>query len=196
MTVAAVVLASTVPMAVPKQLLEDGGLPLVRRVTLAATTSCADAVVVITGGPHAARIARALEGLDFVELPNPRWIEGAASSIRAGVAWADAQGFDAVTLIESDRSRASAEHLDALARLHRRGNAIAATRHADVLGLPACFGRAVFRDLMALLGDRGANDVIRAASEIGVVDWTGEPEPKRSGVRAGVRSTRSRAGRS
>ena len=196
MTVAAVILASTVPIVVPKQLREDGGVPLVRRVTMAATTSSADAVVVITGGPHTARIAHALEGLDFVELRNPRWIEGTAASIRAGVAWADAQGFDAVTLIESDRSRASADHLDALARLHRRGNAIVATRHAEVLGLPACFGRAVFRDLMALLGDRTACDVIRAASEIGVVDWNGEPEAKRSGIRAAIRATRSRAGRS
>ena len=39
MTVAAIVLASTVPMTVPKQLLVENGIPLVRRVPAAATTS-------------------------------------------------------------------------------------------------------------------------------------------------------------
>lgn len=199
MTLAAIVLATGAPSAVgvPRQLaLVDDGRPLVRVVVEAATRSVSDAVVVVIG-PHAERIERAIAGLDVVQLRNARWIEGAASSIRAGVAWADAQGFDSIVLASADRNRTTTEHLDALVKLHRRGNPIVASRHYGALGLPAVFGRECFRDLMGLLGDRGARDVIASSESVAAIDLAGEDAeaPARSGTRATFKRPRPRIGR-
>ncbi|HEY2365499.1 MAG TPA: NTP transferase domain-containing protein, partial [Polyangiaceae bacterium] len=95
--IAALVLAagSSNRLGTPKQLVPIDGRPLVRHVVEAANASSCDAVAVILGA-HAQRIEGAIGGLDVVMLPNARWIEGMASSIRVGVAWADAHAFDAV----------------------------------------------------------------------------------------------------
>ena len=198
MTVAALVLAASSPGALgaPRHLaLENDGRPLVRVVVESAARSSCDAVVVVTGGPHAERVEAALAGLDAVVLPNPRWIEGVASSVRAGVAWADAQGFDAVVLVAADRHRASPDHVDALVRLHRRGQQVVATRHAGVIGMPILFARASFQALMGLIGDRGPTDVV--PSDAPAVDWIDATEaPTRSGFRmAATRTTRGRTAR-
>ncbi|HEY1956380.1 MAG TPA: NTP transferase domain-containing protein [Polyangiaceae bacterium] len=201
MSIATLVLAACSPgfVGAPRQLALEEGQPLVRLVSTAAIASACDAVVVVTGGPRTDRVDAALAGLDVVTLPNTRWIEGVASSVRAGVAWADAQGFDAVVIVAADRNRASAEHLDALVRLHRRVHATVATRHEGVLGLPAVFGRPSFRALMGLLGDRGPCELVAASDA--AVDWPrdvdAEQAPTRSGFRmaAAVRTTRGRTAR-
>ena len=144
--------------------------PLVRHVVEAANASCCDAVAVILGA-HAQRIEGAIGGLDVVMLPNARWIEGMASSIRVGVAWAGAQDFDAVMIVVADQLRITRDHLDALVLAHRKGNVIAASRYCGVLGVPAVFPRAVYPSLMALAGDRGARDVLRASNEVAEVAW-------------------------
>lgn len=173
MTIAALVLAAGSPnrLGAPKQLVPVAGRPLVRHVAEAATGSVCDAVAVILGA-HAQRVEAALEGLDVVCLPNARWIEGMASSIRAGVAWADAQGFDDVVVLVADQLRVTRDHVDALVRTQRRGHTMTASRYCGVLGVPAIFGRPHFPALMALVGDRGARDVLRASPEIAAVDWT------------------------
>jgi molybdenum cofactor cytidylyltransferase len=123
-------------------------------------------------GAHAPRIESAIGTLDVVFLPNTRWIEGMASSIRAGVAWADSGGFDAVMVVVSDQLRITAAHLDALVRAHRADGKPAASRYCDVLGVPAVFPRSHFGALMALVGDRGARDVLReAGDDVVTVEW-------------------------
>ncbi len=172
MTIAALVLAagSSTRLGAPKQLVPVGGRPLVRHVVESATESVCDAVAVVLGA-HAQRVEAALEGLDVVSLPNARWIEGMASSIRAGVAWADTQGFDDVVILVADQLRVTRDHVDALVRMQRRGKSMTASRYCGVLGVPAVFARAHFPALMALVGDRGARDVLRAASDVAAVDW-------------------------
>jgi molybdenum cofactor cytidylyltransferase len=173
MTVAALVLAagSSSRLGTPKQLLPIEGRPLVRHVVEAATASSCDAVAVVLGA-HAPRIESAIGAADVVFLPNARWIEGMASSIRAGVAWADAGGFDAVMVLVSDQLRITTAHLDALVRAHGEDGRPTASRYCDVLGVPAIFPRSHFGALMALVGDRSARDVLRDAGDgVAAVDW-------------------------
>ncbi|HEX4513897.1 MAG TPA: nucleotidyltransferase family protein [Polyangiaceae bacterium] len=173
MIIAALVLAagSSNRLGTPKQLVPIDGQPLVRHVVRAANESCCDAVAVILGA-HAQRIEGALGGLDIVMLPNARWIEGMASSIRVGVAWADAQDFDAVMIVVADQLRITRDHIDALVQEHRKNGAMAASKYCDVLGVPAVFPRSTYPSLMALAGDRGARDVLRASNDVAEVDWS------------------------
>ena len=171
--IAALVLAagSSNRLGTPKQLLPVDGRPLVRHVVEAANASSCDAVAVILGA-HAQRIEGAIGGLDVVMLPNTRWIEGMAASIRVGVAWADAQDFDAVMIVVADQLRITRDHLDALVLAHRERNVISASKYCGVLGVPAVFPRSAFASLMALAGDRGARDVLRASSDdVAEVAW-------------------------
>jgi len=170
--IAALVLAagSSNRLGTPKQLVPVDGRPLVRHVVEAANASSCDAVAVILGA-HAQRIEGAIGGLDVVLLPNARWIEGMASSIRVGVAWADALDFDAVMIVVADQLRITREHLDALVVAHRKGNVMTASRYCGVLGVPAVFPRSSYPALMSLAGDRGARDVLRGASGVAEVDW-------------------------
>jgi molybdenum cofactor cytidylyltransferase len=176
--IAALVLAagSSNRLGTPKQLAPIDGRPLVRHVVEAANESCCDAVAVILGA-HAQRVEEAIGGLDVVTLPNARWIEGVASSIRVGVSWADAQAFDAVMIVAADQLRVTREHLDALVSEHRKNGAIAASNHCGALGVPAVFPRAVYPSLMALAGDRGARDVLAAASSsVAEVAWNDDDD--------------------
>jgi molybdenum cofactor cytidylyltransferase len=170
--IAALVLAagSSNGLGTPKQLVPIDGQPLVRHVVQAAIASSCDAVAVILGA-HAQRIEGAIGGLDVVTLSNARWIEGVASSIRVGVAWASAQEFDAVMIVAADQLRITRNHLDALVAAHREADLIAASRYSGVLGVPAVFPRSSYASLMALAGDRGARDVLRATEHVAEVDW-------------------------
>ena len=170
--IAALVLAAGASnrLGTPKQLLPVDGRPLVRHVVEAASASSCDAVAVILGA-HAQRIEGAIGGLDVVMLPNARWIEGMASSIRVGVAWADARDFDAVVIVVADQLRITRDHLDALVKAHRKGNVMAASKYCGVLGVPAVFPRSSYPSLMALVGDRGARDVLRATPDVAEVAW-------------------------
>lgn len=170
--IAALVLAagSSNRLGTPKQLVPIDGRPLVRHVVEAANASSCDAVAVVVGA-HARRIEEAIGGLDVVTLPNARWIEGMASSIRVGVAWAAAQAFDAVMIVVADQLRITRDHLDALVLAHREGEVMAASRYCGVLGVPAVFPRSSYTSLMALAGDRGARDVLRATPGVAEVAW-------------------------
>lgn len=170
--IAALVLAagSSNRLGTPKQLLPVDGRPLVRHVVEAANASSCDAVAVVLGA-HARRIEGAIGGLDVVVLPNARWIEGMAASIRVGVGWAAAQAFDAVMIVVADQLRVTRDHLDALVIAHRRDKVMSASKYCGVLGVPAVFPRSAYPSLMALAGDRGARDVLRASSEVAEVDW-------------------------
>ncbi len=198
MTIAALVLVgSTNRFGTPKHLIPIDGRPLVRHVVEAAVSSSCDAVAVVVGA-HAARVESALEGLDVVCLPNARWIEGMASSIRAGVAWADARGFDDVVVLVADQLRVTNDHVDALVRTHRRGHAMTASRYCNVLGVPAVFARSRFPALMSLVGDRGARDVLVDVPDVATVDWreaavTPLRVPSRAAPRARRETPRSRA---
>jgi len=148
----------------PKQLLTWRGETLVRRAARAALGSGCDGVAVVLGAEEDA-VREALAGLPVRVARNPGWEEGLASSIRAGVALARAEGAWAVLLTLADQPLVGAELLGRLVAAHRRGHSRVACRYAGGLGVPALLGGP--GDLAALgqlRGDRGARALLRDAT--------------------------------
>jgi molybdenum cofactor cytidylyltransferase len=169
--IAAVVLAAgeSSRLGRPKQLVEYRGRSLIRGAVEAALGGGCSPVVVVLGA-HADRVRREIEPLDVRHVFNPAWREGMAASIRAGVAEVESvpAAIEAVVLASCDQPHLSAEILSRLiAAFRRREDAsasMAACEYAGILGVPALFARAEFGRLLALDGDRGARDLLRAGS--------------------------------
>ena len=153
----------------PKQLVRVRGVALVNEVAGCARAVC-DRVAVVLGA-HAAQIAPALDGLDVEPVDNADWREGVASSIRAGVAWAERAGADALLLLVCDQLRLGRAHLAAIADAHRATGGAVASRYARRLGVPALFPRAQLAALAGLRGDAGARAVLAGLAEVVAIDW-------------------------
>jgi molybdenum cofactor cytidylyltransferase len=155
----------------PKQLLELRGEPLVRRAARIAAEAGYDPVVVVLGA-EAEAVAGAL-GPPWHAVANPRWGSGAASSVRAGLEALQAlrPGVEGVLLLACDQPLLEPRHLAALAAALGPGRAIAASRYAGTLGVPALFARELFGELLALAGERGARGVVaRDPRRVAAVD--------------------------
>lgn len=183
---AAIVLAAgaATRMGHAKQLLELGGAPLVRRAASAALAAgCAPVVVVL--GAHAPLVAPALRGLEVQVVVHPGWERGLGSSIAAGVAAlqraveeavarADTGGrvTDAVLITLADQPLVGPAALRSLLDARRAAcAAIAASRYAGTVGVPACFDRALLPSLLTLDGSTGCKPLLRLhARETVLVD--------------------------
>ena len=175
---AAVVLAAGASrrLGQPKQLVRQGDETLLRRTArLAVEAGCAPVVVVL--GFEAERMRPELAGLPVQVLEHPAWAEGMGSSLRCGVA-AVLSGDtgsppDGVLLLVCDQPRLSRQHLLTLLDRHRtRGAPLTASLYAGRAGVPAVFAPEVFPELLAVEGDRGAREVIRAWGErVETVPW-------------------------
>ena len=176
--VGAVVLAagSSSRMGSPKQTLRFRGESLLRRAALAALGAGCRPVVVVTGA-HAELSRRELDGLDVLEVFNPRWETGMASSIRAGIGGlvsADADAAAAVLLL-CDQPHVMAEVISRLVAAHRAtGSPVVASTYGGSFGVPALFSRTLFAELTRLEGMSGAKKVIkRHASEAHFLPFRG-----------------------
>jgi CTP:molybdopterin cytidylyltransferase MocA len=149
----------------PKQLVDVRGVPLVRRVALAAGGARCQRVAVVLGA-HADAIAPGLRGLAFERVDNSSWNEGMAASVRAAVAWARGHALDGLLLCVADQPQLSSDHLDALIAASDRGERPAASFYGGRLGVPALFPRGWFARLELLRGDAGARDLLRTSDEI------------------------------
>lgn len=153
----------------PKQLALVEGEALLRRVVRTVQASGVDRVFVVLGADRE-RVMNALVGLDVETIVNEEWASGMASSIRAGVA--AASDFDAVLLMLGDQPLVSTAQLDQILATRRRtGNAVVASRYPEGAGAPALFASSAFADLMRLVEDHGAREVIRSRGpEVALVD--------------------------
>ncbi|BDG03194.1 nucleotidyltransferase family protein [Anaeromyxobacter oryzae] len=159
-----VVLAAgrSVRLGTPKQLLVLEGEALVRRAARAAVEAGLWPVVVVVGD-HADEVRGALAGLPVATVANPQYETGMASSLRRGLARLTECAPDAagVVVLACDQPRVSAEHVEALVEAQRQaGKLVAASSYSGALGVPALFAAAVFPELLALEGDRGARGVV------------------------------------
>jgi molybdenum cofactor cytidylyltransferase len=164
--VAIVVLAAggSTRMGEPKQLLDYGGEPLVRRAAREALASgCRPCVVVLGAAGDAARDA--LEGLDLHVAVNDDWAEGMGGSIRAGIAAVDeltAGEADAAIVALCDQPFVSSSLLARLVERYSAGGVRAvATGFAGTYGPPALFDHSLFDELRGLGGSAGARQVLR-----------------------------------
>ena len=150
-------------MGRPKQLLEIGGVPLVRRAALAALASSARPIVVVLGA-NAALIRPQLADLFVLLVENPAWPEGMGSSLRCGMQamLAAAPALDGVIVALADQPQFSGAIIEQLrARQRETGKSIVASG-TEQAGPPALFLRQHFPDLLACHGDSGARFLLKA----------------------------------
>ena len=159
--IAGIVLAAGLSrrMGRPKLLLDWGGKPVVRRAVERVKAGGMDEIVIVLGHEGQA-IREALKGLPvrFVENPEPE--AGQASSIACGVsALGPAAGAALIAL--GDQPALPPEVIPRLLQtFHETGKAIVAPLYRGVQGNPVLFAAAVFPELRALTGDRGARSVV------------------------------------
>lgn len=158
----------------PKQLLPLGGQPLLQHVVSAACAAALDDIVVVLGS-EAAAISAALALGRARTVSNPRYAEGQSTSLHRGLA-ALGDEIAAVLFLLGDQPGVSPALLDRLLAAYRiNGAPIVAPRYADGLGNPVLFDRACWPDLLAIRGDTGARDILRARrADIHTVPVAGE----------------------
>lgn len=146
----------------PKQLLELGGRPVLQHVVDAAAAAGVGEVVVVLG--HLAdQVAAALtlpaSGRSVV---NPHFATGQASSLRAGLA-AASDAAEAAVILLGDQPGMAPAHIRAVTGAFEGGaGAIVQGCYRGTPSHPVLFSRALWPELMAVEGDKGARDVIKA----------------------------------
>lgn len=131
------------------------GTTVVERAVLAARWSGLDAVFVVTG----AVALPVFEGVTAVE--NPRWAEGQATSLQAGLA--AAEGFDAVVVGLGDQPGITPEAWGRVATT--TATAIAVATYDGQRGNPVRLATEIWSALPAS-GDEGARTLMRQRPEL------------------------------
>jgi molybdenum cofactor cytidylyltransferase len=171
--IAAVVLAAGLSrrMGRPKLLLDLGGAPVIRRTVERILTAALDDLIVVTP-PSAAEITAALDGLPVRYAVNADPAAGQATSVVAGIR-ALAPETDAALIALGDQPTLPTDVIPALVRARAEtGRPIAAPVYQGERGNPVLFAAAIFPELCALSGDRGARGVIeRDAARVALVPF-------------------------
>ena len=152
-------------MGRPKQLLRIENEALVTRMARRLIELGPDSVMVVTGSAWQA-VDNQLSGLPVQIVHNSRWEEGMASSLAAGVNNLPAE-IEGVLIMLCDQWRVGLANLQGLVHAWNAdiSHIAAACWHDEgrqVIGPPAIFPRALFEELTALKGDRGARLVIES----------------------------------
>ncbi len=176
MTVAAVLLAAgsasryrVIDPSIPTKLVARlDGVPLVRRVALAALASRARPVVAVTGHA-AAEVRMALAGCAVGFAHNADHRSGLASSLRVGLA-ALPGNVDGALMLLGDMPGVTGRLLDRLAEAFAADPAVDAVVpvHRGRRGNPVLLARALFAPAMALTGDEGARRLLARARVVEV----------------------------
>ncbi len=142
-----------------KVFVELEGRPLVAHVVATVAASRAAPVIVVSGR-GAERAAAALTGLDVVLVHNPRFAEGMAGSIAAGLA-AVPDAAEAILILLADMPRVAPATLETLivAFDRERPDAVVPV-HGDRRGNPVLISRSLFPALLRLSGDEGARRLL------------------------------------
>ena len=172
MTTAAIVLAagggSRFDGPVHKLLAVVRGRPLVGWAVDAALGAGLDATAVVVGAVD----VRAALPDGVVVVPNPRWEEGQATSLQAGVQWAADQGHDAVVVGLGDQPFVPAAAWRAVAGCDAP---IAVATYGGRRRNPVRLAREVWPDLPAS-GDEGARTLFaRHGARVREVACDGDP---------------------
>jgi CTP:molybdopterin cytidylyltransferase MocA len=158
----------------PKQLLQRDGLPLVRHVYQQLAAAGLSRLAVVLGCQRervAAALPEACEGLH-----NPEWREGIAASIRCAAGWAGRVEGEALLIAVCDQPRLTSEHVLMLCAAYRERGQTCASGYAGKRGVPALFAPDWLPRLLELQGDEGAGSLLRATSDLQVVNWSAGAE--------------------
>jgi len=154
-----------------KLLADLGGVPVVRRTVSGVLASTARPVVVVTGH-MAAQVRAALSGLDVVFVASPRYREGLAASLRAGLA-ALPRKIDGILVVLGDMPGVTGADIDRLISglAPKEGRAIVVPVHRGKRGNPVLFAAHLIAEMRDVEGDTGAKQVIgRHGDEVIEVD--------------------------
>ena len=135
------------------------GKAVVRHAVERAIASGVEETIVVTGA-NAKEVRAALTGLAVRFVENPQFAQGMSTSLAAGIA-ALAPGTEAAIIVLGDQPFVPAEAYAAVLREYRERRApIVAPSYNGVRGHPVLFDAALFGELLATRGDRGARGVI------------------------------------
>ncbi len=161
----------------PKQLLPLAGEPLLRHTLRNALAAHLHEVVLVLGRA-AEEIAGAVGDLGQRTVVNPGWAQGQSTSLRAGVGAVDPRSAAAVFLL-GDQPQVGPLVIDALVgAFHASGAPVVQARYGASPGNPVLIGRDLFPELLAVTGDRGARDVVRAHGDRAVLVPIGGESPR------------------
>ena len=146
----------------PKQLLDLDGRPLLQHAVDAAATAGLDELIIVLG--H-----RAEDVAAAVTLPagarsvvNPDYATGQASSMRSGLA-ATSPTSEAAVILLGDQPDMRPADIVAVVNAYRTGSGpVVQGSYRGTPGHPVLFARETWPELMAVEGDKGARDVLKA----------------------------------
>lgn len=166
--IVAIVLAagSSTRLGRPKQVLDLTGKPVICHVVERTLAAGLDEVIVVTGGAGEA-VAAALAEHSVRIVPNPIYRDGQSTSLVAGLrAVIDDVSVDAIVVLLGDQPGVDPDDIAGVAVRRRAALSpippIVMTAYGDTRSHPILFGREVFPELLAITGDQGGRDVIRA----------------------------------
>lgn len=158
----------------PKQLLEFGHETLLTRVVKTAKEAINGPVIVVLGS-NAESLKRVITNENVHIVVNNEWEEGMSSSLRTGVQFATSNfpALEGLILSVCDQPFVSAKLLQQLIDVHEQnGSPIVASEYDNTVGTPAFFEKALFSELLELVGDRGAKQLMNKHQEnLGTVNF-------------------------
>ena len=145
-------------LGLPKQLLRYKNKSFLRLIAEKAL-EVQPAEVIAVLGFESDRMQHELEDLPIRIVLNREWVEGIASSVRAGINTVHSHA-DGALIALCDQPAVTTELLSQLIFSCSHEKPIAASEYNQILGVPACFDRSIFPELLLLHGDIGAKRVI------------------------------------
>lgn len=177
MCVAGIVLAAGrgSRMGATKQLLELDGRPLLRHVLDAAAAGGLEVVVLVVGHDAEAVLAAVRPDPGVVVVVNPRYGEGQATSLRAGLDVMP-EAVRAAMVLLGDQPEVRPDAIAALAEAQAVGDApILRAAYRGRASHPVVLDRSVWPAVEGLRGDAGARALIAAhAGRVALVEVGGE----------------------
>lgn len=155
-------------MGLPKQVLDIKGKPLVVRI-LEIAQELKPEILTLVLGAHKESIYPHLKNYPINIVENPFWESGMASSIKMGVVgtYLVNKRVEKLIILTADMPGINAIHLEKL--LEKSGEyEIVCSSYNGIIGVPACFARNTFEELISLKGDKGAS-VLFKNREVGKV---------------------------
>jgi molybdenum cofactor cytidylyltransferase len=168
MTVAAIILAAGLSRRLgrPKQLLDWGGVPLVRHCVMTVRQSNLAAVAVVVG--HQADAVRAsVADLAVPCIANDAYASGQASSVACGAQWFLTQSYDALMVMMCDQPLLTADHINAcIDAWYATQPAVLIPRVAGQATNPVIWASPTVPLLTTLTGDQGGRVLFGAGQVV------------------------------
>jgi CTP:molybdopterin cytidylyltransferase MocA len=160
-----------------KLLAQYGGRPLIEAVLTSLAEAPVDETLVVVGA-DAGRMREVCEPYGVRVVENPRWAEGQATSVLAGLRACGSEARAAVVLL-ADQPLVGAGAVERLLKAFEEGAEVAVATYGGEPRNPVLFARGIWPLLEeGLSGDEGARTVLRRRPELVTLvpcDGAGDP---------------------